>query len=44
MSIEYPMVSQFRSDSPACPSRGFMGCAVATTEASSDRARRPYGP
>jgi hypothetical protein len=27
------MVSQFRSDSPTCPSRGFIGCAVATTEA-----------
>jgi hypothetical protein len=27
------MVSQFRSDSPTCPSRGYIGCAVATTEA-----------
>jgi hypothetical protein len=33
MTREYPMVSQFRSDSPHCPSRGFIGCAVATTEA-----------
>ncbi|MBA2718668.1 MAG: hypothetical protein H0U52_05380 [Chloroflexi bacterium] len=33
MSNEYPMVSQFRSDSPMCPSRGFSGCAFATTEA-----------
>lgn len=33
MTREYPMVSQFRSDSPHCPTRGFIGCAVATTEA-----------
>jgi hypothetical protein len=33
MTREYPMVSQFRADSPKCPSRGFIGCAVATTEA-----------
>ena len=33
MTREYPMVSQFRSDSPRCPTRGFIGCAVATTEA-----------
>jgi hypothetical protein len=33
MSSEHPMVSQFRPDSPTCPSRGFIGCAVATTEA-----------
>lgn len=33
MTSEFPMVSQFRSDSPNCPSRGFIGCAVATTEA-----------
>lgn len=33
MTRDYPMVSQFRPDSPHCPSRGFIGCAVATTEA-----------
>ena len=32
MSREFPMISEFRSDSPSCP-RGKNGCAVATTEA-----------
>lgn len=32
MSREFPMISEFRSDSPRCPS-GPSGCAVATTEA-----------
>lgn len=33
MTTKFPMVSQFRSDSPTCPTRGSIGCAVATTEA-----------
>ena len=32
MSREFPMISEFRPDSPRCP-RGMNGCAVATTEA-----------
>jgi hypothetical protein len=32
MSREFPMISEFRSDSPRCP-KGNNGCAVATTEA-----------
>jgi hypothetical protein len=43
MSAEYPMVSQFRSDSPTCPARGHIGCAVATTEALLRR-YRPHDP
>ena len=33
MSRQFPMVSQFRRDSPRCPENGYIGCAVATTEA-----------
>ena len=32
MSREFPMISEFRSDSPRCPN-GPNGCVVATTEA-----------
>ena len=32
MTREFPMISEFRSDSPTCP-KGWNGCAVATTEA-----------
>jgi hypothetical protein len=32
MSREFPMISEFRTDSPRCP-EGKNGCAVATTEA-----------
>jgi hypothetical protein len=32
MSREFPMISEFRADSPKCP-RGWNGCAVAATEA-----------
>jgi hypothetical protein len=33
MSRDFPMVSEFREDSPRCPATGWNGCAVAATEA-----------